>query len=300
MDLDTLIITMFCCIDDALTSCLRGVRLRARGPNPTLCDSEVLTMEVVGQYLGLAQDKAIFDYFRTHYLHFFPHLACVHRTTFTRQAANLWAVKEKVWCYLVERCIAHDPQLAFIDSFPMPVCAFARAPECRRLREVAGYGRDGAARAVFYGLRVHARVCWPGVITRVELAPADIHEMYLVAELAHSTRGMLIGDRNYWAPLLTQRLAEEQGVQLLAPYRKTTEDRHPQRSRVLSRMRQGIEVVFGQLCERLRIKRVWARDLWHLCSRVLRAILTHTLCILFNQRQGNTLHPLRFSQLLSP
>jgi len=260
-------------------------------------------MEVVGQYLGLAQDKAIFDYFRhhySHYSHFFPRLAHVHRTTFTRQAANLWVVKEQMWLYLVERRVAHDPQLAFIDSFPMPVCSFARAPECRRLRDMSGFGRDGGARAVFWGLRVHARVCWPGVITRVELAPANIHEIYLVPDLAHSTRGTLIGDRNYWAPLLTDRLVEEEeGLELLAPYRKATEDPYPHRSKVLSRMRQEIEVVFGQLCERFKVKRMWARDIWHLSFRLLRSVLAHTICLHLNQLQGNSVQPLRLAELVS-
>jgi hypothetical protein len=248
MDLDTFIISVFCHIDDALSSCLGGVRLRTRGPRPTLLDSEVLTIEVVGQYLGLCQDKAIFDYFRTHYSHFFPSLASVHRTTFTRQAANLWVVKEKVWLHFIKHS-AHDPTVAFVDSFPMPVCAFARAAECKRLRDISAFGRDGGARAIFYGLRVHARVCWPGVIviTRVELAPANVAELHLVGDLAQHSSGLLIGDRNYWGPAFAQQLMEEQGVELLAPYRKSSQDPHPHRSRVLSRIRQGIEVVFGQL-----------------------------------------------------
>ena len=54
MDLDDFIITVFCFVDDALKQCLDGERLRRRGPSPTLADSEVLTMEVVGEYLGLS------------------------------------------------------------------------------------------------------------------------------------------------------------------------------------------------------------------------------------------------------
>jgi hypothetical protein len=60
---------------------------------PALADVEVLTMEVVGEYLGFGQDQALYRYFRRHYTHFFPALGWVHRTTFTRQAANLWKVK---------------------------------------------------------------------------------------------------------------------------------------------------------------------------------------------------------------
>ncbi len=89
MDLDTFIIAVFCLIDDALTELVGPARLRQRGPHPTLADSEVLAMEVVGEFLGLDQDKAIYGYFRRHWAHFFPALRRLHRTTFARQAANL-------------------------------------------------------------------------------------------------------------------------------------------------------------------------------------------------------------------
>ena len=57
MDLDTFIIAVFCWIDEALTAATQGKHLRQRGPAPVLYDSEVLTMEIVGAYLGLAQDN---------------------------------------------------------------------------------------------------------------------------------------------------------------------------------------------------------------------------------------------------
>jgi hypothetical protein len=64
MNLDDFILTCFCLIDELAPSVTKGKRLRERGPMPTLSDSEVVTMEVVGTYLGLAQDKALFDDFR--------------------------------------------------------------------------------------------------------------------------------------------------------------------------------------------------------------------------------------------
>jgi hypothetical protein len=54
-------------------------------------------MEVVGAYLGFAQDTALFAYFRRHWSHVFPTLHQIHRTTVVRQAANLWVGKERLW-----------------------------------------------------------------------------------------------------------------------------------------------------------------------------------------------------------
>ena len=47
--------------------------------------------------------------------------------------------------------------------------------------------------------------------------------------------------------------------------------------------RRRIETVIGQLTERYHLKQVWARDPWHLWSRWLRKILSHTLAVLLCQ-----------------
>jgi len=74
VDLDTFIIAVFCLIDDTVTSLFQGKRLRQRGSAPVLSDSEVLTMEAVGEFLGRSQDTELYRYFRQHYRHFFPGL----------------------------------------------------------------------------------------------------------------------------------------------------------------------------------------------------------------------------------
>jgi hypothetical protein len=73
MTLDDFILTTFCLIDDLLADLqLNGVR--QRGPSPLLHDSEVLTLEVVGEFLGFDQDAQLFWYFRRHWAETFPGL----------------------------------------------------------------------------------------------------------------------------------------------------------------------------------------------------------------------------------
>src|SRR2546423_15042149 len=62
-----------------------------------LAESEVITMEVVEAYLLISQDRALYEYYRRHYAHFFPALSQLHRSSFVRQAANWWALKELCW-----------------------------------------------------------------------------------------------------------------------------------------------------------------------------------------------------------
>lgn len=296
MDLDDLIITAFCMIDDNYKACFCDRSLRERGPRPQLSDSEVLTMEVVGAYLGLDQDKDLFAFFQHHYAHFFPAMGRLHRTTFVRQAANLHAAKERLWQHVIQQ-VPHDDQLHIVDSFILPVCRFARAPRCRRFRGQAAYGRDGIDRQTFFGFRFHALVSWPGIITRVSLAPGNVQELAILEnDLSSGISGTILGDRNYWSPTVRDELARE-GIQLTAPFRKKTTDPNPKLSTLLSRLRYRIETVFGQLCDRYHAKKVWARNIWHLASRLIRIILSHTICTLINYLRGNEL--LQFEQLVT-
>lgn len=68
------------------------------------------------------------------------------------------------------------------------------------------------------------------------------------------------------------------------------------RSAYLNRLRYRIDTVFSQLAERYSIKRVWAKDLWHLASRLLRKVLSYTVAFLLNHQLGN--RPLQLSKLL--
>jgi hypothetical protein len=294
MDLDTLIVTVFCQIDDALIATLDGKPLRQRGPLPLLSDAEVLTMEAVGEYLGMDQDKAIFTYFRRHFGHFFPALRSLHRTTFVRQAANLWRIKERLWQHL-SRHLEVDRAVSLIDSFPVPVCRFARATRCRRLRDVSAYGYDELARQTFFGVRAHLRVCWPGVIVGLHLSAANVHELPVAERLLERAQGWALGDRNYWSPALSEKLSA-QGLRLLAPYRsaKREKTRWPL---FLVQKRRRIETVIGQLVERFHAKRVWARDKWHFFSRWLRKVMAHTLFVRLCQQ--HELLPLRFAELVT-
>jgi hypothetical protein len=237
VDLESFTIAVLCQIEAVMTEVQREPgwrRLRQRGPAPTLADSEVLTMVVVGEFLGLDQDTAIVGYFRRDHPDWFPALSRVHRTTFTRQAT-------------------------------------------------------------FYGFRDHLRVHWPGLITAISLAPANVHDRDLVPEVVDGLDGWALGDRNYWDPTLTEELARG-GITLLAPFKKRATDPTPLRSRFITQKRWRIETVASQLVERYHLKRVWARDAWHLTSRVLRKVLSHTIAVALCLEQG--FPPLSFARLL--
>ena len=70
MNREDCIINVFCMISDWIQQ--QSYRLRKRGPKPSLADEKVLTMEGVGEFLGIDTDKGIHAYFKCHWSHFFP------------------------------------------------------------------------------------------------------------------------------------------------------------------------------------------------------------------------------------
>lgn len=77
MDLESFTMAAYCLVDEVLAAVASDPdwrRLRQRGPAPMLADGEVLTMEVMGEFLGYDQDVAIYHYFLRHHPGWFPAL----------------------------------------------------------------------------------------------------------------------------------------------------------------------------------------------------------------------------------
>jgi hypothetical protein len=281
---------VYCLVDDALQTLDPG---RRRGPQPTLSDSEVITMERAGEFWGFDSDQALVRHFRAYHCAEFPALAQVHRTTFARQAANLWHLKQQLQRRLAAALAGADP-VWLVDSLPIDACEFARAKFCARFAGEADYGHCHLRRRTFYGFRLHLRTTRDGVILDYELAPARASEKAVLSERPLPAGSIGIGDRGYWSPPLRAQLADAD-VALQTPYVRKQGDPDPAQARKLASVRYRIETVNSQLAERYGIKQTWARDLWHLCHRVIRKILSHTVAIVLTARAGH--RPLQFDAL---
>jgi len=298
MDLDTYIVTVFDRIDDTTRLVVASLdlgRLRQRGPQPILADSEILTIETVGAYLGFTEEKTIYDYFRRHYAHFFPGLRRIDRSTFVRQVANLWRLKEAVWQHLLEHEVP-VPEYVIADSLPIEVCRFARAPRCKRFRGEAAFGWCWVNDHVFYGFRFHALVDPFGFIRCFVVTPANVDEKEALEQMVDGKTGRVLGDRNYWSPAWMRWLLDR-GVQVIAPFKHASRDPDRRWSAFLGRLRRRVETVFGQFTERFKMKQVGAKDTWHFASRLLRSVLSHTLALIVYRSSGGT--DMQIANLLS-
>lgn len=294
MSIENFIIAVFCLIDDELKKMLKGKKLRQRGPTPRLSDSEVITMEIIGEFLGKDCDKAIWEYFKSHWQHFFPKIP--DRSNFVRQAANLHIVKRVLQESLAVSLGAFGDSLHIIDGLPMPVCKFARAHFSQIFKGQATYGYCATKKEHYYGFRGHVVINSIGVITAAAFTGANVDERDVCPELVERIKGLLLGDKGFIRAELQNDL-EDQGVYLQTPLRENMVEKRPKSFlKWMMGTRRLVETVIGQLTERFHIEKVRARNTWHQCSRFWRKLLAHTASIRLSLSMDND--PLQFEHLI--
>jgi Transposase DDE domain len=192
------IITVFCLIDNQCKTLDKP--LRQRGFEPNLSDSEVLTMEIVGEFLGLNTDKGIWTYFKTHWLNLFPKM--VDRSNFARQAANLHIVKRMIQERIAQGLGASSDSLPLIDGLPIPVCKFARAHFSKVFKGIAAYSYCAAKKETYYGFHGHLVISSIGLITAGTFTAANVDEKDVCPELVERIHGLVLGDKGLIRPEL--------------------------------------------------------------------------------------------------
>lgn len=267
-------------------------RVRRAGFQPQFSDEEALTLEIVGEYLGLETDKQIYRYFRKHYHPWFKRLP--DRSTLVRQWQNLWRVKHHIWQAIVQDSGAWADPLQLIDTLPVPVCHPKRA----RQRSVflddpvyqPSYGYCASKDWHYFGLKGGLRLASTGMIVAAPLLPASPHDKDLLDSLLLGVPAgtTICGDKGFVDLATQQHLTDEWGILVQTPLKHNMADRpvfrlHP----LANRFRRLIETVNGQLTERFPVQALRVRKGWTLAAKWYRKILTHTLCVFTNLKYGH-------------
>lgn len=294
MPLEEFIIMVFCWVETAFEGVTAGIKLRTRGFAPRLSDSEVITMEIVGEVLGYDGDEAIWEYFRRHWAAWFPGLG--DRSTFVRQAANLWRIKQLLHERLVADVGARTADGHIIDGFPIAVCKLARAVRSQVLKAEADYGYCAAKREYYYGLKAHLLIDLRGVAVGVTVTAANVDERDAAYDVLSTIEGLVLGDKGYIRPRFKAD-CEALGIDLQTPVRRNMKEPRPRWwLKLLQRVRKRIETVISQLEQRFNLAKTRARDVWHLTNQVTRKLLAHTMGVWLNLRLGR--EPLDLDGLL--
>lgn len=289
------IIEVYCVVDEIMKKNVKN-RIRLRGTTPELTDGELITMEIVGESMGMDKDTAIHAYFKNHWSHFFPKLG--HRTTFARQAANLWKIKLQIQEAIVKKMLLDGGNLSIIDGLPMPICNFRRAKNLKVFRGSAAYGYCAAKDMHYYGFKGHLLIDKSGVVLGFTAAAANVDERDAMFDLVSEAAENILGDKGYICAPETKDDLAQCGKKIHTPLRENMKDDRPKWFvNKLNNKRRLIETVIGQLTDRFNFEKVRARDLWHLTVRTGRKILAHTVDCYINHMLGNPI--LQFEKILN-
>lgn len=288
------IITVYCFVEELFKEITKDFRLRSRGSAPSLRDEEVLTMLIVGEFLGLGSDKKIWSYFKSHYYNWFPGLGS--RTSFVRQGANLMGVMSLMQTELSKQLIT-DKDLYLFDGFPIPVCHIKRYKRSSPFRGTGAVGYCASKDQKYFGFKGHLLISVEGVTKGFCFSPANVDERDVLPSVVEKLSGDVIADKGLIRPELREKLAG-QGMNLHTPLRKNMNESRPKEFiRQIMNIRRKVETVIGQLVDRFHIQKIRAKDNWHLMAKIGRKILAHTMCFLIN-KSVNPEKPLRLEDLI--
>jgi IS5 family transposase len=277
-----------------------SIKKRKNKENAKLSDSEILTIALTGETLGVDSETAWYSFVRKNYGELFPSMC--DRTRYNRTRRDLAGVTEMLRQRLNDTMELYFSMDRLIDSFPLEVCEFGRANFCRAFKgEEADYGYCASKKETYFGYKVHTMTTVEGYITDFAVTPASVDDREPVLDLAQSRdeHYYLFGDKGYIDKLLAEFLYEHRNISLIAMKRKNSKDPYPAMiARIIFKMRRRIETTFSQLSGQFNAERVFAKTFHGLLTRLTSKFFAFNLMFFINFALGNFSHPARVKSII--
>lgn len=150
---EDLILVIFVLVDDLYKKVApKAVKKRPNINKAILSDSEVITIALCGEIMGIDSEKAWYSFVKKNYRHLFPKMC--DRSQFNHTRRNLMQVMNLIFTQVATN---FKNEVLIVDSFPLEVCKFGRAKFCKTFREEgATYSFNASKKETFFGYKVHA------------------------------------------------------------------------------------------------------------------------------------------------
>lgn len=264
------------------------------GPRSGFTDSELLTVSIVAELVGLDAETRCLAYLRRNHPTLFPLLP--ERSRYNRRRRQLAEATNRVRGTVMERLWrvleAEGADLCVIDSVPVPAVGFHHARHDHRWYGEAAHGRVASKKQTIYGVKLHLLVSACGLVLDFALVAANAADGALAEQLLIDKAGLtVLGDKGYVNAPLHQLLAWRNDLTVLTPRRKNQQQQLPAAlTRAINEARQIVETVNSQLVNQFALQRNRAKSVWGLATRVHAKLAAHTLGLYLNHL---TARPLR-------
>jgi Transposase DDE domain len=288
MSFDTLLIGLYCIIDHWLKADGQRFIRPQGGRKPDFSDAELLTL-IIAHQLAYAQwqERHWLRWLNKNgYRAWFPNLPT--QSAYNRRARNCWAVVNALRIYLAQQLVADLPPEAVTDSTPIQVRHWRRFGRRHLALPEAELGYCAAKREYFYGYRLLVLVSRQGVVIDWVLLPGTADERDGLEALLHDEEQWYIwGDKGFLDAARQERLAAEQGIEVVTPKRANQAAQLPEAVRKeLAKVRPIVETTFAQAKEYIGLERPRAKTLWGVAARLNAKLAALAVIAWANIRRG--------------
>ena len=296
---------VFCLVDDWMKDRFQSANMprKHRNPKPTdFADSEVLTVQLVGELCQCPRESAWLRQVRASYKHLFPALPSDGR--FSRRTQIIRHLLRDLRKTILFWADADLEPLRLLDCFPMPLCACYRIRQSSQpwMQPISGaeFGYNSSKKQYYFGLHSGLLMTASGYIKDIILAPGSCSDPHLLAaylsECQREGRDLAgqdwVMDKGFTGKDLAEAAAAQEDVFLLIRERDYQKHWYQKDmppvfwQTLIDKVRKPIEGVIGVLTECFGIEHMLARSDAGIDRRTQAKATAFSLARYFNQVLG--------------
>jgi DDE family transposase len=240
-------VAVFCEVDDFCQAFedqreahLIGSGKKPRGPEPGLCDSEIITLLLVLHSSGYKYLKNFYNGpMGESWRRYFPGLPCYERFVTLQKRGFI-----PLMCFMLSR-MGRKTGIYYIDSTGLPVCHNRRIWRHKTFAGLAERGKT--TMGWFFGFKLHLVFTQLNQIVALKMTAGNISDTTPVPSLTKDLIGKLLGDKGYIGKKLAKELLRR-GLTLFTRVRKNMKSLPISRTdKMLLNRRNMAETIIGKI-----------------------------------------------------
>lgn len=240
---------------------------------PKMTDSEVITLSLLAESLGIDSENLLFIKLKTEYSSHFTNL--VDRSNFNRRRRRLMPYYPMVSEYVFNQ-IDDGSKTVIIDSIPIPICQKPRVFRSKICKDdplvQPAPAYHASHKLHYYGFKMQLLISRQGVPLSVGLTAGNVHDVNYLSLLDNKDKLAgyeLLADKGYISIQHQTSLFEQDRIRLITPLRSNMTTRTNLWNGTRRYFRKRVETLFSQLCDQMMLKRNYAKTLDGLFSRII-------------------------------
>ena len=236
--LNFIITFVFCKIDDYFRS--RWPKMHREGRKEKMSDSEILTMMVVGNLMGLRYENRILQWFKNLFPDDFHYLS---QSQLNRRLQGLTHQIKIFFRYIAKKFFTDSSDLQFVDSTDLAVCKNTHiVTGYKRFSDRISKGYKASKKLFFTGVKLHCFVNRRGQSINFGITKANIHDLPAFKKIKTKQKGIsYVADKAYIDEKLNISIQKKYDQQVIAPTRINQAVKNSAYAKKLLRERQKVE-----------------------------------------------------------